>query len=84
MVSATVFGVAALAMAVAFYYVGPSVRIGPDAVPLVEFIENRTDKDDRLAIQAIGRFGRITHRLKPTTMTGWRRLIWSGSFGPVR
>jgi hypothetical protein len=63
MVSATVFGVAALLLAVAYYSVGPYLRNGPHAAPLVEFIESRTDKDDRLLIQAWGRFGRITQDL---------------------
>jgi hypothetical protein len=61
------FYVAALALAVAFYFRGPSVHNGPDAARLVEFIESRTDKDDRLAIQAIGRFGRITQELPRVT-----------------
>jgi len=67
MASAAVYGAAALALTVAFAFVGPSVRNGPDAAPLVEFIQTRTDHNDRLAIQAIGRFGRITQDLPTAT-----------------
>jgi hypothetical protein len=63
MASAASFGVVATALALAFYYLGPSVRSGPDTAAMVEFIQSRTGKNDRLAIQAIGPFGRITYDL---------------------